>query len=280
MRLQSLLLFLIAFQSFGQNSLLYSIKKKDAPVSYLFGTTHLIADSAFYFPQKLEKILAKADVLVLEINDIADQSKAKSLLTLESGSAFDIFTKEQADSVINWGSNQLNMSPEAFRNGFEHRKPFALMQISVQTILKGSVRFYEFELMSRAVSNDQQLLGLESMEYQMGIFDNIPDSIMAEMIMTPIRFPEEGKKADQELTELYVKQDVEGLAKLVTESDGIGQSAEELVFNRNRNWIPVMENYMKSQSCFFAVGAGHLGGEQGVIQLLKNAGYTVTPIHY
>jgi len=74
--------------------------------------------------------------------------------------------------------------------------------------------------------------------------------------------------------------DMEGLAKLITEAPDMGGNAEVMIYRRNRNWIPVMSNYMKTSSCFFAVGAGHLGGEQGVIQLLRNAGYTVTPIQY
>ncbi|NJO25532.1 MAG: TraB/GumN family protein [Bacteroidia bacterium] len=45
-----------------------------------------------------------------------------------------------------------------------------------------------------------------------------------------------------------------------------------------KNWIPVMEDAMKKNSNFFAVGAGHLPGENGVINLLRKAGYTLTPV--
>jgi uncharacterized protein len=262
------------------NSLLYSVKKPGKKSSFLFGTTHIIADSAFYFPQKLEKTLSKTDALVLEVGDIGDQAKAVSLMKLESGSAFDIFTKEQADSVIAWGSQQLNMSPDAFVKGFSGRKPFALMQISVQAMLKVPVRFYEIELMSRAVAEQKPILGLESMEYQLSLFDELPDSVLAGMILSPIRFPGESEEMERELTRLYIAQDVEGLAEMLTDLKAIGGNTETLVIQRNRNWIPAMDKLMDERSCFFAVGAGHLGGDQGVINLLRDAGYVVTPVHY
>jgi uncharacterized protein YbaP (TraB family) len=51
-----------------------------------------------------------------------------------------------------------------------------------------------------------------------------------------------------------------------------------LLENRNKDWIPKIEELVKAQSTFIAVGSGHLGSETGVIQLLRNAGYTVEPV--
>jgi uncharacterized protein YbaP (TraB family) len=55
-------------------------------------------------------------------------------------------------------------------------------------------------------------------------------------------------------------------------------SQELLLDRRNRNWIPIMESAMKKSSTFFAVGAGHLAGSQGVLELLRKQGYKVKPI--
>jgi uncharacterized protein YbaP (TraB family) len=159
-------------------------------------------------------------------------------------------------------------------------KPFVLVQIGVQAMMNAHSKSYEMDLMSKAGANKQPVRGLESMESQFAIFDNMKPEVLTEMIMEGIRHPEKAAETQQQLVALYVAKDVEGLAKLIVESEDIAGSAEELLYRRNRNWIPVMTDYMKTQSCFFAVGAGHLGGDQGVIQLLKDAGYTVTPIAY
>ena len=49
--------------------------------------------------------------------------------------------------------------------------------------------------------------------------------------------------------------------------------------NRNNNWIPVIAAATKEKPTFFAVGAAHLGGEKGVISLLRKKGFKVTPIN-
>ncbi|HLP54238.1 MAG TPA: TraB/GumN family protein [Fluviicola sp.] len=278
-----LLSLFITWFGFGQEekTLLFSIKGKDTKPSYLFGTVHMIADTAYYFPAKLDKTLSKADQLVLEIDEsIADRAKAQKMLMLDSGNVFDQFSKEQADSIIQWGSSLLGMKPEAFEKNFSGMKPFVLMQIGVQAMMNARSKSYEMELMSKANANKQPIKGLETMESQFAIFENMEAADVTEMIMEGIRHPEKAAEMQRELVKLYVDKDVEGLAKLITESDDMGQSSEELLFQRNRNWIPLMTDFMKTHSCFFAVGAGHLGGEQGVIQLLKDAGYTVTPIVY
>lgn len=154
------------------------------------------------------------------------------------------------------------------------------MQIGVQAMMNAHSKSYEMELMSKANANKQPIKGLETMESQFAIFEEMKPDVLTEMIMEGIRHPEKAAESQQELVALYVAKDVEGLAKLITESEDMAGSAEELLFRRNRNWIPIMTDYMTTQSCFFAVGAGHLGGDQGVIQLLKDAGYTVTPIAY
>lgn len=274
------LLFLCGTAFSQDKTLLYSVKRKGLPVSYIFGTVHLIPDTAFYFPTKLEKTLEKTQQLVLEIDNLNDRAAAQKHMLLDSGSVFDIFTPEQADSVVQWGAKSLKMQPETFRQGFKQMKPFVLMQIATQAMLVGNAKSYEFELMGKARMYNLPIVGLETLEYQIHLFDSIPSADIANMILEGIRHPEAGKAEQKEMTRLYMAQDVEGLAKLIVESEEIGANTELLVFQRNRNWIPRMEQMMQTKSCFFAVGAGHLGGDKGVIQLLKNAGYTVTPIPY
>ncbi|MNJ84576.1 TraB family protein [compost metagenome] len=267
--------------AFGQdNSLLYQIKGKDKKVSYLFGTIHMIPDSLYYFPGKLDKIVSKSEEIILEVANLSDQSSVMRLLVLDSGSCFDIFTPQQKDSVINWGAGLLGIKPELFEKGFEKRKPFTLLQLSFQKMISGKIKMVDMEIENKAKQNKIPVSGLETVEYQLSIFDKMPSSEMAEMIMDLIRNPNEGEETFQKLVQSYHKQDLESLAKLILESDQLGSSADELLDKRNQNWIPKMEELMKTKSCFFAVGAGHLGGPNGVIQLLRQKGYEVTPVRY
>lgn len=266
---------------FGQNnSLLYQVKGKDKKVSYLFGTIHMIPDSLYYFPGKLDKILSKSDEVVLEISNLSDQSSLMKLLILDSGSCFDIFTPQQKDSVLNWGADLLGIKPEQFEKGFEKKKPFTLLQLSFQKMISGKIRMVDMEIESKAQSNKIPVSGLETVEYQLAIFDKMPSEELASFIMETVRNPDEGEETFRKMVLYYSQQDLENLAKLISESDELGSSAEELLDKRNRNWIPKMEILMGSKTCFFAVGAGHLGGPSGVIELLRQKGYEVTPIRY
>lgn len=273
-------LFLSGFV-FGQNnSLLYQVKSKDKKVSYLFGTIHMIPDSLYYFPGKLDKIISKSDEVILEIANLSDQSSVMKLMLLDSGSCFDIFTPQQKDSVLNWGANLLGIKPDQFEKGFEKRKPFTLLQLSFQKMISGKVRMVDMEIESKAQQNKIPVSGLETVEYQLSIFDKIPPGELAGFIMEAVRNPQEGEENFQKMVHYYHRQDLESLANLILESDELGSSAEELLDKRNHNWIPKMEELMKAKSCFFAVGAGHLGGSNGVIELLRKRGYEVTPVRY
>ncbi len=276
-----LLYCLLGFVSISQeNSLLYKVSGENGKVAYIYGTMHMLPDSLFYFPPKLEKILSKSSELVLEIDNISDRSKAESLLTLKEGSCFDLFTPVQKDSVIQWGSTLLRMKPEAFEKGFTSKKPFTLMQLSMQGMMNGPVKFMELELMGRAANYKLPISGLETMEFQISVFDNLPDSVMNVMIMDLIRHPESNKATYAEMYAMYQQQNVEALAKLVESSDEMAGSTDVLLTQRNKNWIPGIEQKMSKNGCFVAVGAGHLGGAQGILQLLRDKGYKVTPIRY
>jgi uncharacterized protein YbaP (TraB family) len=77
----------------------------------------------------------------------------------------------------------------------------------------------------------------------------------------------------------YLQEDLEKLNILMNaETEAYPEFNELLLINRNKSWIAPMSTQMRKESTFFAVGAGHLGGPQGVISLLRNAGYTVTAI--
>ena len=123
----------------------------------------------------------------------------------------------------------------------------------------------DMEIDSKAKSNKIPVSGLETIEYQLTIFYRIPRAETAEIIMEGIRHPEAGEKSFTEMLTAYHKQDLESLSKLILENESLGSSAEELLDKRNRNWVPKMDALMSSKSCFFAVGAGHLGGSGGVL---------------
>ena len=122
--------------------------------------------------------------------------------------------------------------------------------------------------------------GLETIDEQVGIFHSIPYQIQAKTLLEFVDNKSEMEAQFVKMVELYTAEDIEELYKYSSsEFEESGMDIKMMLDDRNEKWIPRMDKMAKDKSCFFAVGAGHLGGKMGVISLLKAAGYKVTPLH-
>jgi uncharacterized protein YbaP (TraB family) len=100
------------------------------------------------------------------------------------------------------------------------------------------------------------------------------------MVMSSLRDEAEAKSSFQEMQKIYLTQNIDDLYTFMKkESDSPINSSRAFLEDRNQKWIPQMEKMMESKSVFFAVGAAHLAGPEGVIELLIKKGYTLTPIN-
>ena len=145
----------------------------------------------------------------------------------------------------------------------------------------GNTKSYEFEFYELAEDMKKDVSGLETIEFQMQIFDKIPYKDQAQMLVDAIKsVDEEGGESELDImTKMYVDQDINAMVNMIDEDpSGLGNYNDILLVERNKNWIPLMSNKMSLEPTFFAVGAGHLAGENGVIHLLRKAGYTLEAV--
>jgi uncharacterized protein YbaP (TraB family) len=99
------------------------------------------------------------------------------------------------------------------------------------------------------------------------------------MVMSSLREEAEAKSSFEQMQQIYLTQNLDNLyAFMKKESDSPIANSRVFLENRNQKWIPQMGRMMENKSVFFAVGAAHLGGQEGVIELLIKKGYTLTPI--
>lgn len=121
------------------------------------------------------------------------------------------------------------------------------------------------------------------MAYQAGIFDSIPYKLQAEQLIRYVDSSatekDQENKEFNELADAYKNQDLNKLEELSNKNDiGVSNFADLLLYNRNRNWVEKLKTLMNAKPLLIAVGAGHLPGEKGVINLLRKAGYNVKPV--
>jgi uncharacterized protein YbaP (TraB family) len=275
-----LVLFLFFFETNAQvskKSLLWEIKSKEGKTcSFLFGTIHAIDETKFYFPKKLEKTLSKSDAICLEIKNVATDAPSMDKLMLQDKSLNELFNKAQLDSIYQWADKFLYLKPEQFDENFGNVKPFILLQFILQSSLPEKTLSYEQLFEDFSLDNKKQLFGLETADFQLGLFDKMSFEQQVQLVMESLKDVGNAKLKFEELEAKYLSQDLDALFKYVKEESKLDN--RDLLENRNLNWIPLMEKMMENKVVFFAFGAAHLAGPEGVIELLINKGYQVTPI--
>jgi uncharacterized protein YbaP (TraB family) len=155
---------------------------------------------------------------------------------------------------------------------------FASGDMNPGDLQSGAIKSYEMELAEIAQNSGKTIGGLETIDYQISIFDSIPYTAQAEMLVESIKGSDIGDDQFKELIKLYKDQDVSGLYKVMQGDESIIEYEDVLLIQRNENWIPIMSDLMSKNRSFFAVGAGHLGGSYGVIHLLRSKGYKVEAV--
>lgn len=261
-----------------ESSLLWKVSgnglQKD---SYLFGTIHLICKDEFKVDDRILAAFNESERLVMEL-DVSDPQ---------------LMAKMQQISVNPGMKNlQSDLDPEDAKILDEFLiahygvglaqlgvlKPFILSTMAmVKTITCEELQGYEPFFVEEATKSKKSIVGLETPEYQIGIFDQIPqDAQLSELI----KMLKEGTGGEEyrKLVTQYFAEDINGLYELMNADGTMKEFREIMLDNRNVAWISKLEEEMKAKKLFIAVGAGHLGGEKGLVSLLREAGYQVTPI--
>lgn len=138
---------------------------------------------------------------------------------------------------------------------------------------------YDKFLAEVAVAKKLPVVGLESVDAQMAAVDSVSLEQQIREMKEAAADPEKTIAEFRKLSETYLSQNSDRVYDF-TESEfkKTGYSQAKMLDNRNISWIPVIEKNIAITPSFIAVGGGHLGGKNGVVNLLRSKGYTLTPI--
>ncbi len=271
-------------QPVSENSLLWRISGNGlTKPSYLFGTMHIICANDIVVSDSLKSAIKNADNVYLELamDDMMGMmfGAMAHINMREDTSLSDLLTPVEYKKVKDYFENNFNgMLPFKMMERF---KPFFTASLLAQQGMDcESPVSMENLIMEQAKENDKKIKGLETVEYQLSIFDSIPYQAQARQLVKMI--DETDKKGDdgemKMLTDAYRNQELKKLDELTRKDESIDDYADLLLYNRNANWAQKLQSLMATKSLVIAVGAGHLPGEKGVINLLRKAGYKVEPV--
>lgn len=278
----SVFLSLLSFsQSKHANTLLWEISGKGLKnSSYIYGTFHLMCPEDLVVAPELEKRFNTTRQLYLEL-DMDDPSLVQQLMvntTMKGDTTLsDLLPKAEYDT-LGARFQKYTGIPLALLNNL---KPFFSLSAAFPSLLDcKATEGWEKKFMEMAKSNNEEVKGLETVKDQLDVVDSIPYSVQAKMLSSTLLNIDSTKKSLQQLIKVYKEKNIDKIQELTKEDKDFGQYDAMMIDKRNAKWVPVIIEQATAMPTFFAVGAGHLGGEKGIIQLLQNKGYTVKPVMY
>jgi uncharacterized protein YbaP (TraB family) len=247
--------------------------------SYIFGTFHLCCSNDVKFPDILKAIIHQSKQIFFEIkmDDPEMTQKIMSGIAMKDGHQLkEFYSGADFDSISNIFRNKTNI-PISF---FASYKPYLLIPLIYPSMLGCNPIGMEKELQKISDMDFTPVKGLETIEFQMQLFDSIPYATQAKMLKSNLFEYDKYKKELLQMMKIYQQKDIDKMQKSIETDMEINKYEDMLLLKRNKTWIPVISSEIKQLPTFIAVGAGHLGGSEGLLSLLRKQGFIVTPVLY
>lgn len=275
---------LFQLTSIGQdkyNSLFWEISGNGlTEPSYLYGTMHTQDERVFQFKEGVMDAFNHAEIYAMEINvDSVDQVALLSKLIMDSTHSLKTLLTE----------SEYTMVSDFFRDSlrqplflFEKMQPlFTAQMVSLRDLEAQQADALDIYFFKEAKKQKKQTIGLEKTMEQIDAFSAISYELQAKGLVDAVRdYGKEGELDMDAMMKYYVEGNLDKLLEMTTEYDDEDEEMSK-IFNdvflvkRNHNMADRAEPFIKKGSTFIAVGAAHLPGEEGIIELLRKKGYKV-----
>lgn len=272
------------------DSFFWRVDKAELAPSYLLGTVHLGYKDERGLDALYADYFKKSDRLVLEISfeDPELMTVMMKVVNPQKDNKEKLGAPLYKKLIALWQERELN--PLQIENSYPWTALMHLMYLPPSDDITLD-RGIDILLYSEAKEINKEVIGLESPLDPIDLFMSIPESIIVESIGFVLDNFVDYQKITKELIEAYFSNDVntvksflDGKALLVPLSPELDLFwdtwfKENLLIKRNNNWLPNIIDVLEQGNSFIAVGAGHLFGEENVVTLLREAGYTLTPLN-
>ena len=273
---------LISQGAFSQNSILWEISGNglQAP-SYMMGTLKFIGEGEFYLPKEAVNKLKGCKTFAIE-----DQVDHKAQLELNKAVHFPAgkslkteLSPADYEKIASFFETEFKISKSTFETEFAHLIPLALSINMTRMSLGENVKFYDIELLALAKKNKIETFSLEPIERESQAIQAFPMADQEAALLHSIANFEKQKSEYKKLEVAYLRGDLDKVFQYSlhpTENNPV--FIEEFYSKRNLEWLPKINKMINSKPSFIAVGVSHLEGEKGLLSLLKEKGYTLTPL--
>ena len=259
--------------------LLWQIDNGFSTPSFLFGTMHVEDPRVTELPQPVQDAFNLSTSLTTEaLLELEQILQVGPELLLVDGSNLQGLIGEELYQRVTSAMSARGLMPEMA----SLLKPWAVALFLSQPQSKSGL-FLDRKLYHLAQQNGKPVFGLETMDEQLAVFQNMPmedqiallEETLAQLNMIP--------EVIERLTVAYLRRDLATLAAIANEqftgSLVQQQLKQKLVIDRNIKMVNRMQSRLEEGGAFVAIGALHLTGPDGVLSYLKQMGYKVTRVY-
>lgn len=259
----------------------------------LMGTIHLGPREGWQFSPELLDALDQADRFVVEVDlrnwteDSVSTLLADTVVIPPPHTLVDLVSPETARLLEENDAKLAELGMPA--NAWKWKKPWyvALWLVESASTRSGFEASTSADNAILDALGTRPLIGLETFEEQLGIFDDLSPMLQDVMLQDTLLRLDTAVEEIHTLVEAWRRGDEEGLEELVLdgidELPGRDEFHEVVLTDRNRRWVTIFESLLDSpeyagETIFAAVGALHLVGDDGLVRLLRESGYEAEPI--
>ena len=266
--------------------------------SYIIGTYHLAPVSFTDSINGLKEALDASEqvygeIIMTDIMKPENAAKMQAAMMLPEGQTIDkMYTAEEMARInaMLKSITGMDMTNPMIAQQLGKITPQALQtQLSLLMYLKKHTGFdptrtFDGYFQQEASAKGKHVGALETIDFQIEtLYKSMPMERQKQLLLCLADNMEFNEEQTENVVKAFFSQDLDGIekamdAKLNNTCDGTPEEKETLIYRRNDNWMKQMPEIMKQKATFFAVGAGHLPGERGLLAQLKNAGYTVESV--
>ncbi len=273
-----LIFFTFAFfsNSLFSKTFLWEVSDGDSKI-YLLGSVHVANEEMYPLNEVIESSYQDSDALVLEVVvDKINPMQMMSRMMLQGGKTL----KDEMDSVSYYEFKSVMDSLQIPEMNYVMLKPWAATLIMMQTVMQKEGfqqdLGFDFYFLGKARTEEKEVFGLETLEQQLDAFEELSE-FSSDFFKYSLVEMENTKTMIDDMLKAWKEGDVDKIEQIINTSIGDTENFEKIneimLDKRNFLMIEKIEDYLKANKQYFViVGAGHLVGENGLLQLLEKTG--------
>ena len=262
---------------------LWVVKDEDTTV-YLFGSVHILKPGLGWFDDGVKTAFDSSDQLVLELVEppaAEVQALFGKFAMDQQGKTLRSKMNDADRAVYEAAMGKLGIPAPAFDPFDPWAAAVTLSLVAMQKSGFDPNSGVEKQLTAAAKVSNKPIAGLETMEFQLGVFDTLPEAEQITFLVETAKLIDEVASTTDKMVAMWASAETESLGQLMNEGLTSRTLYDALLTKRNANWAKWISARMaKPGVTFMAVGAGHLAGPTSVQNLLPAYGLSATRVAY